>query len=419
MSPKLPDFDALTGRLSSSLSELWTAASAPAPDAKADSEIAARAASAAPVVWLVGKVQSGKSSIVRALTGATDAEIGTGFKACTATARIYEHPAGAPVIRFLDTRGIGEAAYDPAADIAYAEGQAHLVLVVMKAMDAAQDAIVDVVAAARTRHPEWPVLVAQTSLHEAYGPGRNHVLPYPFDGDGVPISPLPGDLPRMLSFQRELMRRVPGRGAIAFAPIDFTRPEDGFDPPLYGLEALRAALVRVAPDAVAEAIGDDGAAARGYERRAHQYILGYAAAAGAADAVPVAGAVAVPAVQAKMLHSLAEIYGVLWDRRMMGELGGALGAGVLARMATTFGARQLAKLVPVYGQTAGAAAAAAMSFATTFAVGKAACVYLERRRTGSGGTEGVKEAYEEALRGAFKMAGERFSGPGADKGGAR
>ena len=411
---KLPDFEALAGRVSASLGEVWTSVMSPARDPVAEAEIAAKAAQSAPVVWLVGKVQSGKSSIVRALTGASEAEIGSGFKACTATARIYAHPADAPVIRFLDTRGLAEAAYDPAADIAVAEEQAHLILVVMKACDAAQDAIVDVVSAARERHPDWPVLVAQTCLHEAYPPGAGHAVPYPFDAEGKPNGPLPGDLARILAWQREQCLRLPGRGAIAFAPIDFVQPDDGYFPQLYGLDALREALVRVAPEAVSAAIAAQ-AGGSALSRRANQHILGYATAAGAADVVPVAGAVAVPAVQAKMLHSLAEIHGVAWDRRMVGELAGALGAGVLARMATAFGARQLAKLIPVYGQTAGAATAAAMSFATTYAVGKAACVYLERRQSGSGGTEGVKEAYEEALRGAFKMAGDRFKGGDAKK----
>ena len=55
--------------------------------------IAERARQFAPVVWLLGKVQSGKTSIVRALTQATDAEIGTGFRACTKTARVFDFPA--------------------------------------------------------------------------------------------------------------------------------------------------------------------------------------------------------------------------------------------------------------------------------------------------------------------------------------
>jgi uncharacterized protein (DUF697 family) len=218
----------------------------------------------------------------------------------------------------------------------------------------------------------------------------------------------------MLAWQREQLADLPGSGAVGFVPLDFTQPGDGFDPQLYGLEALRDGLVTVAPAAVVAAVsaGSGGTTAR----QANQHILGYATAAGAIDAVPVAGAVGVPAVQAKMLHSLAEIHGIEWDRRMAGELAGALGAGVLTRMATAFGARQLGKLIPVYGQTAGAAAAAAMSFATTFALGKAANIYLERRRAGGAGTEGVREAYEEALRNAFKMAGDRIVGRDAAPG---
>lgn len=414
MNAKLPDLEAIAGRFSASLSEMWRTVVSPGRDAAAEAAIASNASGTAPVVWLIGKVQSGKSSIVRALTGASEAEIGSGFKACTATARVYDHPAEAPVIRFLDTRGLGEAAYDPGPDIAVAEGQAHLMLVVMKAGDAAQDAVLDVVAAARRRHPEWPVLVAQTCLHEAYPPGAGHPAIYPFGSDGASMAELPGDLTRMLAWQRQQFDAVPGSGAIAFVPLDFTQDGDGFEPQLYGYEALREALVRIAPAAVAAAVAD-GSGGNALSRRANQHILGFAAAAGAIDALPVAGAVGVPAVQAKMLHSLAEIHGVAWDRRMVGELTGALGAGVLTRMATAFGARQLGKLVPVYGQTAGAAAAAAMSFATTYALGKAACVYLERRR-GGGGVEGVKEAYEQALRGAFKLAGDRMAGRGGDEG---
>ena len=102
--------------------------------------IADKARQFAPVVWLVGKVQSGKTSIIRALTQATDAEIGAGFRACTRTARVFDFPDEAPIIRFLDTRGLGEAGYDPAADIAFCEGRAHLILAVVKALDSEQHA---------------------------------------------------------------------------------------------------------------------------------------------------------------------------------------------------------------------------------------------------------------------------------------
>ncbi len=81
--------------------------------AETKTPIADKARQFAPVVWLVGKVQSGKSSIIRSLTQSTEAEIGQGFRACTRTARVFDFPGQAPIIRFLDTRGLGEVAYDP------------------------------------------------------------------------------------------------------------------------------------------------------------------------------------------------------------------------------------------------------------------------------------------------------------------
>ena len=74
-----------------------------------------------PVLWLIGKAQAGKTSIIRALTGSEAAEIGNGFQPCTRTARFYDFPAEAPVARFLDTRGLGEVTYDPGEDIHYCD----------------------------------------------------------------------------------------------------------------------------------------------------------------------------------------------------------------------------------------------------------------------------------------------------------
>jgi uncharacterized protein (DUF697 family) len=104
-----------------------------------------------------------------------------------------------------------------------------------------------------------------------------------------------------------------------------------------------------------------------------------------------------------MLHSLAIIYGVPWDKQTTVQFAGCLGTGTVVRMLSVFGVRELVKLVPVYGQTAGAAAAAAASFATTFAIGKAATYFLGQRRLGDADTTGVQKVYTDALRQAFKM----------------
>jgi uncharacterized protein (DUF697 family) len=375
--------------------------------AAATDAISDQARRLAPVVWLIGKVQSGKTSIIRALTGAGDAAVGVGFRACTKTARIFDFPPEAPIIRFLDTRGLGEAAYDPGPDIAYSEDRAHLILAVAKVMDAEQSALVDAVRAARQRHPDWPVVVAQTTLHEGYAAEQRHAWPYPFTGEAADAA-APEPLGRALAHQRVPFAALPGSGPVRFVPIDFTQPGDGFDPPDYGREALIAALVAVAPAAVRVAVQElpGSGADEAHTRSVNAYIRGFAAAAGASDALPVAGVVTVPVLQAAMLRQLAGLYGIGWDRRSYAEFLAALGTGTLLRTASTFGIRQLVKLVPVYGQTIGAATAAAASFAATYAIGKAASYYLAQRRRGVAADD-VAAVYREALRNALRMAQPR------------
>ncbi|HXE68772.1 MAG TPA: GTPase [Hyphomicrobiaceae bacterium] len=373
--------------------------------------IAERARGFAPVVWLLGKVQSGKTSIIRELTQASDAEIGSGFRACTKTARVFDFPPQAPIIRFLDTRGLGEVNYDPAADISFCEGRSHLILAVVKALDFEQSAVLDIVRAARQRHPEWPVVVAQTTLHEAYPVGARHVLPYPFQAKGP--SAVPPNLLRALDYQRSMFRGLLGRGEPHFVPIDFTRPEDGLEPNAYGREALLETLIAAAPAAVAVALAElPGSSADHYAEQFNAHILGFALAAGASDAVPLAGVVAVPMVQAAMLRQLSKLHGARWDKRAYAEFAAALGAGTIVRTASAFGVRQLIKLIPVYGQTAGAAAAAAASFAATYAMGKAANHFLLRRRQGVQAEE-VTAVYRKALSEAFQLAKARAIGTSA------
>ncbi len=366
----------------------------------------------APVVWLLGKVGSGKSSIIRAITRSTDAEVGDGFRPCTRTSRIYEFPPEAPVIRFLDTRGLGETGYDPADDIAFSASSAHLVLVTMRAMDAQQEAVVDVLRRARRQHPDWPIVVAQSTLHEGLSAGReaHHSLSLRCKAPVSAIQSVPIDLMRALAFQRALFNDLPGRNPPLFVPMDLTRSEDGLAPAaLRSRRADRSSGVRRAGRHACGALGHAGFTADPKSRTADPIVMGHAMAAAGGDLVPVpvAGAMAVTTVQARLLNQLGKLYGIEWDRRAYTELSAALGAGTLVRMASSMGIRQLAKMVPVYGQTAGAAASAAASFAVTYALGKAAAYYLHRRRIGTSDTGGVGHVYQEALRNAFRMARER------------
>ena len=112
------------------------------------------ARSTALVIWLLGKTGAGKTAIVAGLTGDQRAEIGQGFEPCTRTAAFYDFPREAPLLRFLDTRGLGEANYDALSDIAWCEGQSHLILAVMQVSDPVQQEVLSALREARQRHPD-------------------------------------------------------------------------------------------------------------------------------------------------------------------------------------------------------------------------------------------------------------------------
>jgi uncharacterized protein (DUF697 family) len=334
-----------------------------------------------PVVWLIGKTQSGKTSIIRALTGSRDAEIGNGFQACTATTRLYNFPMDAPLVRFLDTRGLGEVAYDPSEDIRYCESQAHLLLAVMKATDIRQDDVFDVLRKVRGRHPEWPLVIAQTGLHDAYPPDGEHPQPYPFDRPDWPAA-VPVDLARALRAQRDRLGALPGAIPPWWVPIDLTLPEDGFAPPDYGLDALWQAIEGVSALRLQALLRSDAGVRDAYARSAHPHIVSYSVAAAGVGALPLVDLVGVPAIQAKMLQSLAALYGQDWDRRAILEFLGLLGTGIGVAYAARSAGRAAVKLIPVWGQTAGAIWGATASGATTYALGKAAGFHFNRRRRG-------------------------------------
>ncbi len=342
---------------------------------------AARERQSLPVVWLLGKAQSGKTSIIRTLTGSPNAEIGDGFRPCTRTARLFDFPEEAPVVRFLDTRGLGEVAYDPSEDIEFCESQAHLVLGVMKATDLGQGAVVEVLRAVRRRHPSWPVLIAQTGLHEGYPPGMGHLLPYPFDREPCPES-VPTGLARALRAQRELLGRLPGEPPPRWVPVDLTLPEDELPPIDYGIDALWSAIGEVSTlNLQARLYGDPGVRDT-FAQAAHPHILGYALAAASVGALPLVDVVAVPAIQAKLLHSLAALYGQGWTRREISDFLSLLGIGVGLGYGARLAGRGLVKLVPFLGQTLGVVWGATASGATTYALGKAAGHYFGHRRLG-------------------------------------
>src|SRR5262249_115178 len=111
--------------------------SAERPDARLQERLEQlRPRAPVPVFWLYGKTQSGKTSLIKFLTGADDAEIGQGFKPCTRYSRQYTFPTPeAPLLTFLDTRGVDEPGYDPREDLDRFDELAHVVVITVKALD--------------------------------------------------------------------------------------------------------------------------------------------------------------------------------------------------------------------------------------------------------------------------------------------
>lgn len=133
-----------------------------------------------PVFWLYGKTQSGKTSVIKFLTGADDAEIGHGFKPCTRFSRQYMFPTPeAHLLTFLDTRGVDEPGYDPREDLARFDQQAHVVIITVKVMDHALENLLTHFRPIHGARLSRPVVLVLTCLHEAY-PQQQHPEPYPF-----------------------------------------------------------------------------------------------------------------------------------------------------------------------------------------------------------------------------------------------
>jgi uncharacterized protein (DUF697 family)/predicted GTPase len=346
-----------------------------------------------PVFWLLGKAQSGKTSIIRALTKREDVEIGDGFQACTHSSHIYDFPSSTqPMIRFLDTRGLGEVDYDPDEDLKLFQQQAHVLIVVMKALDHAQLNVVTALHAILKHRPNYPVIVVQTHLHEGYpNLDTEHIQPYAYAQN-----PLPPDVPKALAKsllkQRELFKGINAQ----FIPVDFTLPNDGYDPPNYGLEVLWEEIEKVLPMGLRGMLVDSGQRSvfkNIYARTAHPHIIAYAVLAGGAGAIPIpfVGTPIVLSIQAKMFHTVASIYNQRLNSQRVAEIGSTLGLGFVLGM----GGREVTKFVPLYGSVVSSAYTAAV----TYALGKTLCAYFSFALDGDLPDEIVFEKiYEEELK---------------------
>jgi uncharacterized protein (DUF697 family) len=362
-----------------------------------------------PVFWLYGKTQSGKTSLIRYLTGAEDAEIGQGFRPTTRYSRLYQFPtADAPLVSFIDTRGVDEPGYDPREDLERFNEMAHVVIITTKVLDHALENLLKHFRPIRASKPGRPVVLCLTTLHEAYPqqqhPQRHEATDWGLGtadngkvvhGDSAvqqTLTPPPEALRASIAEQQRVFQGLYDY----LVPVDLTCPEDGFEEPEYGGSYLKEVLLQTLPAAHRQTLltldEASGALRDLYAEHAVPHILAYSTLAATAGAIPIpwVDLFIVPGIQARMIAHLAEYYGQPLSGQRFLELASTLGMGMAVRQAT----RELVKFVPYVGSVVGAAFAGA----ATFALGKAFCFYYSSVHKGHvPRPEELRHYYQEQL----------------------
>ncbi|WP_309497170.1 GTPase [Sulfurovum sp.] len=325
-----------------------------------------------PTLWLLGKTGAGKSSLIQAFTKDSAIEIGNGFSPCTKTAKSYDYPLKKPILRFLDTRGLSEAGYDPTEDIEVCRNGSHALIIMMKADDVEQSDLVHALEKIKKTGSIQHLLIVHTDILSV--PEQERVQASSYNQRQV----------------EEVWEKEVNAVYVDFSPDNNTPT---------GILELKKAASEMLP--LLNIIMNDE---EHTSREEHNFnmlrneIIWYAGSAGASDALPAVGLVSVPAIQGKMLHSLANQYGVEWDYETFMQFTGALGAGFAWKYSVQFAIREGVKFIPVYGQTVGAVAAVTISSATTYALGRVACKYLYHKSKGeSVSTKELTELYTKTL----------------------
>lgn len=328
-----------------------------------------------PVVWLLGRTGAGKSSLIKALSGMEDIAIGNGYESCTQTSQRLDFPADQPLVRFLDTRGLGETGYDPTEDLAVCEGNSHAIIAVARLDDPVQGEIADALRSIIRRRPKIEVLLVHTG------------------GDLLPDAGA-RDRSRIATSQR--FTKATGRNlpqVVISLPPDRPPPEAEF-------ASLLDALVETLPNAGLAFREETITDAESREFRAvRKTVLLYSGAAAASDAIVLIGFLSSTGIQFAMFKKLGEQYGVPATLVLARHFFSLLGLGVGGRIAGSIALRQSGKFIPIYGQTVGAGAASAFTFGATYALGRTASRYLYALSVGETPT---REDMQATFRGALK-----------------
>ena len=361
-------------------------------------------------VILIGKAQTGKSSIVRALTGTSAEIIGQGFRPHTSYTQQYAYPtADLPLLNFIDTVGLGEGLQDPAAILAelksllnepnidptQAESSPHasaqIVVITVRISGFALDALHCLLQDLRQAHPHVPCLLAITCLHELY---PSEVQDHPdYPPDFPEVKRAINALQKLFSFCDRT------------ALIDFTLEEDQFTPTFYGLEPFVESVAELLPAAEAQVIHQLLQAEVGdqigdlYRDAGRRYILPFSVMAATLTAVPLPFATmpVLIGLQLTLVTLLGRLYGQTVSPAQAGGIASAIAGGFGAQLV----GRELVKFIPGLGSVI----AASWAGAYTWTLGEGACLYFGDLM---GGRRPDPKKIQSAMKEVFAEAQERF-----------
>lgn len=328
-----------------------------------------------PALWLFGKTGSGKSSVIRYLTGAEEAAIGEGCRPETKTSHRFDFPdASDPLLTFLDTRGLAEATYDPTEDIERFSEATQLMIVTVRVTDHALLSIIEPLRRIRSSMPGRPVLLVLTCLHEAMG----------MDDISEDLDPFASS-PWAIS---DTLRTLIDKKISQFSglhddviPIDLTKPEDGFADSNFGGPRLKQTILDHLPQAYRQALlaltESVGTAQTARHKKTRWLILASSAMAGTAGAVPIPW-VDIPAVLGIQTHLAMQI-AKIYDQEITPARWAVLSSAAGSRIALRLAIREALKFIPMVGM----AASAASSFAYTYALGMSWDWYFADLRKGN------------------------------------
>ena len=349
---------------------------------------------------LIGKPQSGKSSIVRGLTGVSADIIGQGFRPHTQHTERYAYPSeDLPLLIFTDTVGLGDINQETASIIAELESEleqetnrARILILTVKINDFATDTLKNVATQLRKKYPHIPCLLTVTCLHELYPPDVENHPSYPPDYEELnrAFAAIKQDFAELCNFS---------------VMIDFTLEEDGYQPVFYGLEAFTNALAELLPEAetntIHQLLNDSATQKIGnlYRDTARRYLIAFSSIAATLAAVPLPFATmpVLTALQISMVGLLGKLYG---QNLTPSQAGGVISAFAGGFVAQTVG-RELIKFIPGFGSVIAASWAAAY----TWALGEGACVYFGDLM---GGKKPDPKKIQSVMRESFQSAKARF-----------